>query len=202
MPAEKGSETEVYAALILAGGRSRRMGRDKLMLPQEGTTVLEATVRRFSEKFDRVLLSVDRPDRYPDIAVTHVTDMFPGCGPLAGLHAGLKAAGGEGVFLAAADLPFSDPETALRMIELRGGHEICVMRDERGRFEPLFAWYGIAVLPEAEKLLASGKRAMTELFETADVLTVSAAELGIPEGSRMLANMNRPEDYEELIGHR
>ena len=74
MPAEKGSETEVYAALILAGGRSRRMGRDKLMLPQEGTTVLEATVRRFSEKFDRVLLSVDRPDRYPDIAVTHVTD--------------------------------------------------------------------------------------------------------------------------------
>ena len=190
----------MYAALILAGGRSRRMGRDKLMLPQDGSTVLETAVRRFSEKFSRVLLSVDRAGRYPDIPVPHVEDTFRGCGPLAGLHAGLKAAGEEGVFLAAADLPFSDPETALRMIELCGEHDICVMRDGKGRFEPLFGCYRISVLQKAEKLLASGKRAMTDLFEVSDTLVLSASELGIPEGSQMLANMNRPEDFSELLG--
>ena len=198
----KGSEDGVYTAIILAGGRSRRMGRDKLMLPQNGATVLETAVKRFSEKFDRVFLSVDRAGRYPDIPVPHVVDLFPACGPLAGLQAGLEAAGEDGVFLAAADLPFSDPETALRMIEVCGEHEICVMRDERGRFEPLFGWYAVSVLPRAEKLLESGKRAMTELFEVSDTLVLSAAELGIPEDSRMLANMNLPEDYEELIGRR
>ena len=190
----------MYAALILAGGRSRRMGRDKLMLPQDGSTVLGTAVRRFSEKFSRVLLSVDRAGRYPEIPVPHIADKFPGCGPLAGLHAGLEAAGEEGVFLAAADLPFSDPETALRMIELCGEHEICVIRDERGRFEPLFGCYRISVLPKAEELLASGKRAMTDLFEISDTLVIAASELGIREGSRMLANMNRPEDYKKLLG--
>ena len=198
----KGSEDGVYTAIILAGGRSRRMGRDKLMLAQQGSTVLETAVKRFLERFERVFLSVDRDGRYPDIPVPHVTDRFPGCGPMAGLHAGLEAAGDKGVFLAAADLPFSDPETALKMIELCGDHEICVMRDGRGRFEPLFGWYAVSVLPKAEKLLASGKRAMTELFEISDTLVLSAAELGIPEDSRMLANMNRPEDYETLLGRR
>jgi len=196
----RGRDKKMATAVLLAGGKSRRMGRDKLMLPQDGSTVLATAVRRFSEKFDRVLLSVDRPDRYPDLPAEHVADIYAGCGPLAGLHAALAAAEGEGVFLAAADLPFSDPETALKMIALCGEHEICVTRDACGRFEPLFGYYGPTVLAKAERILASGGRAMTELFDAADTLVLTAEALGLAPGGRMLANMNRPEDYSELLG--
>ena len=51
--------------VILAGGKSRRMGRDKLRLPLEGEALLERAVRRWEEVFPRVLVSVAGPDRYP-----------------------------------------------------------------------------------------------------------------------------------------
>ncbi len=192
----------MYAAVILAGGKSRRMGRDKLVLPQGGSTVLGTAVTRFSERFDKIYLSVDTPERYPDIAAEHVCDIYPGCGPMAGLHAALSRFEGEGVFLAAADLPFSDPAAAVRMIELCGGHEICVMRDEAGRFEPLFGYYKRSVLPEAARILASGGRAMTLLLSACDTLVITPAELSLGVDVNMLANMNRPEDYDALLGGR
>ena len=53
--------------VILAGGESRRMGRDKLRLPLEGEALLERVLRRWEEVFPRVLVSVAGPDRYPGI---------------------------------------------------------------------------------------------------------------------------------------
>ena len=189
-------------AVILAGGKSRRMGRDKLSLPQGDTTVLASAVSRFSEKFDRVLLSVDTPGRYPEIAVRHICDIFPDCGPLGGLHAALTALDGkaDGVFLAAADLPFSDPAAALRLMSLRGEHEICILRDESGRFEPLFGFYGGGLLGRVTELLENGRRAMTELYDISDTLILRASDIGIAASGQMLANMNRPEDFYALLG--
>ena len=189
-------------AVILAGGKSKRMGRDKLSLPQGETTVLASAVQRFSEKFDRVLLSVDTPERYPEIAVGHICDIFPDCGPLGGLHAALTALDDEkgGVFLAAADLPFSDPDAALRLMSFCGEHEICILRDENGRFEPLFGFYGGGLLGRVTELLENGRHAMTDLYDISDTLIASFSDIGADRDRKMLANMNRPEDFYALLG--
>ncbi len=184
-------------AVILAGGKSRRMGRDKLLLPLSGERLLDRAVRRYGEVFPRVLVSVSGPERYPELGEARVYDRYPGAGPLAGLHAGLLASGDD-VFLTGADMPFSSPEKALRLISLCGDKEACVLTDADGRWEPLFGFYRQSLLDRAEGLLADGQRRMAALLDRASLREVSLSELGEGEDSRLLLNVNNPEDYEKL----
>ena len=183
-------------AVVLAGGKSRRMGRDKLQLTVEGETLLVRNLRRFSERFPRVLVSTASPERYPELGDIRVYDRYPGAGPLAGLHAALTAAG-EGVFLVGGDMPFADPEKAAKLISLCGDCDACVLTDEAGRWEPLFGYYRYSVLEKAEALLEAGQNRMAGLLSELRVREVSLAELG--EGAdSILRNLNKPEDYEKL----
>ena len=183
--------------VILAGGQSRRMGRDKLRLTLEGETLLQRALRRWGEVFPRVLVSVAGPERLPELGDRRVFDRFPGAGPLAGLHAGLLAAG-EDVFLTAADMPFSSPEKALVLAFLCADAEACVLTDAEGRWEPLFGCYRASLLPKAEALLASGRRSMGALLGSVRLREVRPEELGEGPDSRLAWNLNVPEDYEKL----
>ena len=176
------------------------MGKDKLALPQNGATVLSAAIDRFSEKFGKVSLSVDSLSRYPEINIHKIEDIYKNCGPLGGLHAALKATECDGVFLAASDLPFSSPETALKIIELCKGHPICITKDAGGRFEPLFGFYKKCVLETAEELLESGTYKMIALYEKHPPLIVTPEDLGPVYSARSFENMNFPEDFERLLG--
>lgn len=184
-------------ALILAGGQSRRMGRDKLKLTLSGEALLPRAVRRFAAVFDRVLVSVADPGCWPELGEQRVYDRYPGCGPLAGLHAGLLAAG-EPVFLTGADMPFADPEKAAELMCRCGDHAACVLQDAEGRWEPLFGCYRPAVLEQAEAMLAAGRRSMGALLAAVDTLYLSPGALGWGAASRLLLNVNHPADYEKL----
>ena len=185
-------------AILLAGGRSSRMGRDKLMLPQNGATVLERAVERFSRVFDRVCVSVDRPGRYPQIGADHVADVYQDCGPLSGIHAGLRACGPDGAFFAAADLPFSDPDLAVRLIEACPEDcLICVAAGPDGRPEPLFGYYRTAAADAAEELLKSGDYRIRGLFARCPTRIM---DIGAGESGLAFANVNTPEEYAALLG--
>ncbi len=186
-------------AVILAGGRSRRMGRDKLRLVYGGETLLELAVRRFSAVFDRVYLSVGEADKYPEIGCERAVDLYPGCGPMAGLHAALLKTPDEGVFLAAADLPFADPQAALKIASLCGDSAAALLTDETGRLEPTFGYYKKELLPAAERLLQAGRYKMLALFDEAPLRRVTHGELGALWRDGMLDNINYPEDYEKLV---
>ena len=187
-------------AVILAGGQSRRMGRDKTQLLYGGKTLLEGAVQRFSACFDRVWVSVADPAKYPQLQAEQVADEFPGCGPLAGLHAALKKTPDEGVFLVAADLPFSDPRAALKLMELCGDCHAAILADEEGRFEPAFAYYRKELLPDAEAALQAGQYKMVALLDNHPVRRVSPAELGELWQPNLLDNINYPEDYRRITG--
>ena len=186
-------------AVILAGGGSRRMGSDKLALPFDGATLLDSAVRRYREFFDRVYLSLADASKYPEIEIIRVVDVFSGRGPIAGLHAALEAAEDDGVFLVAADMPFSNPRAARALIELCGDHDACVTADARGRFEPLFGFYKKAVAPVAERQIVSGNYQMAELLREIRTRIVPPAGLGEFWSGEMLMNVNRPEDYKKLM---
>lgn len=184
--------------VILAGGESRRMGRDKLRLTLEGEALLERALRRWEAVFPRVLVSVAGPDRYPALGDRRVPDLRPGQGPMAGLEAGLLRAG-EPVFLTAADMPFSDPRAALRMAGLCPEEaEACVLTDGEGRWEPLFGLYKPELLPRARELLDSGRRSMAALLDRSRVHILKPGDLGELWDERLLLNLNEPGDYEKL----
>lgn len=186
-------------AVILAGGKSSRMGRDKTQLIYRGQTLLAGAVERFSAAFDRVYLSIGDAEKYPDISAERVVDLYPGCGPMAGLHAALLKTPDEGVFLAAADLPFSSPAAALKMMELCGESASAVIVGESGKFEPAFGYYKKALLPVIEAALESGNYRMMQLFDALPCRRISPAELGELWREDMLDNLNYPEDYTRIL---
>ena len=184
--------------VILAGGESRRMGRDKLRLTLEGEALLERALRRWEAVFPRVLVSVGDPDRYPWLGKRRVPDLHPGQGPMAGLEAGLLRAE-EPVFLTAADMPFSSPSAALQMRDLCPEEaEACVLTDEAGRWEPLFGLYKPEILPRIRELLDSGRRSMGALLDRSRVKILKPSDLGEAWEDRLLLNLNEPGDYEKL----
>ncbi len=191
----------MVTVVLLAGGKSRRMGTDKLLLPQRDGTVLEQAVRRFSASFDRVCVSVAWEGCYPGIPAEHIVDEYPGCGPMAGVQAGLKHCGDEGVFFAAADLPFSGPHDACMIIEkCQTDAEICVPLGPDGRIEPLFGFYRMSVLSRAEELLRAGRYRMKELLDVCRVRYLTPEETEGLLNPAGFANMNTPEDYRRLLG--
>jgi len=186
------------AIVILAGGKSKRMGRDKLELDLDGRTLLESVVSRFTGEFEDVYLSVADAAKYPDVTISRIVDLIPGAGPLSGLHAALRTLSGDGVFLVAADLPNACPLAAKRLIELSEGHEACIVKLPDGRLEPLFGFYSRRLLPRCEDALKSGDFRMTVLFDGPNIRYVEPHELGQLWDESLIMNINYPEDYEKL----
>ena len=174
-------------AVILTGGRSSRMGRDKCALRLGGETFLERLVERYRGAFGRVCVSVDRPGRFDPAGAEEVCDRRPGRqGPLAGLEAAFLQTGAEAIGEAGLDR---------RLEQLRGTADACCIRRAGGALEPLFAVYGRGCLGAASACLEEGRRAFRGMLERVDCRTVDEAELPGFDLERILLNVNRPEDY-------
>ena len=91
------------SAVILAGGKSRRMGRNKALLEFDGETLIQRLYRLLDDDFDEVLVSANDPETYGFLDAPLVPDIYEGGGCLAGLHAGLLSARGESCFFAACE---------------------------------------------------------------------------------------------------
>ena len=185
-------------AVILAGGKSSRMGRDKLELAVGAQTLLESVVSRFGAQFKEVYLSVADAQKYSHVSVRKVVDVFPGAGPMSGLHAALKNLPDDGIFLVAADMHCCCPRTAKRIIELCGEKSACVIKLSDGRVEPLFAYYKKKLLRHCEEAIQSGDYRMTKIIMGADTRFTNTSELGSLWDEKMLLNINYPDDYKEL----
>ena len=191
------------AVVILAGGKSRRMGRDKLKMSLGGHTLLETAANRFSDEFEDVFLSVADENKYPDIKARRIVDILPGAGPLSGLHAALTFASScgayNGVFLVAADLPFASTRAAKCIIELGRDREACVIKLHDGNLEPLFGYYGISLLPRCCDAILSGEYRVSEILRSADTRFIDPRELGEHWDEKMIININRPEDFDMAL---
>lgn len=183
--------------VILAGGASRRMGRDKATLPFRGGTLLQYQIDRYRE-LGPVAVSVARAGKYPFTGALEIADRYPDAGPLNGVLAGC-ATGAAEFLLTAVDLPFGEPALALRLSALRGGADLCLLRRGAKGVEPLFAVYGKGCAAAAESCLREGRRAMTELFARCSVRHVLPEQLPEFDLDRCLRNINTPEEYAALL---
>jgi len=113
------------AAIVLCGGRSRRMARDKAGLPFGDETMLERVVRTLSQLVDEVWV-VAREDQPVRGTFRIARDSAEGLGPLAGICAGLEAISGERAFVTACDMPLLRAGYVRRLFELSRGHPIAV----------------------------------------------------------------------------
>ena len=183
--------------VILTGGSSRRMGRDKALLPFGDGTLLQTLIDRYAA-LGPVGVSVDAAGRFPFHGASELTDAFPGQGPMNGVISGFRATQAEELLLTAVDLPYGDPALARRLSELRGGADVCLVSRGPKGIEPLFAVYGRGCLAAAEACLAEGRRSLMALLDRVQVRRVTPEELSGFDLPRVFTNVNTPEDYQQL----
>lgn len=182
------------SAVILAGGLSTRMGREKATLPFHDGTLLKRVVETLFGLLDEVIVVANTP-----VHIEHtraVPDLVKGKGPLGGIHSGLKAARNPAIFVAACDMPFLDRDLISYMIALSDGFQVVVPFLE-GEYEPMHAYYSIECLAPVERALTNPKPRIIEFYPEVGVRRITRDEIaafGSPE--RILFNANTPEDLE------
>jgi molybdopterin-guanine dinucleotide biosynthesis protein A len=180
--------------VILAGGLSRRMGRDKAALPAGDGTLIEHLARRLAPVVDETIIA-GGSGRPALPGVTMVEDRYPGLGPLAGMHAGLLASRSPLVWVVGCDLPDADPGLAPLLCGLARDVDAVVPRIDS---EPqgVCAVYDRALAPRIEGLLAAGERRVTMLLAASNVRYVTPDELrAVDPELRSFRNINTPDDY-------
>src|SRR5690242_9357236 len=119
-------------AVILAGGRSSRMGSNKALLPYRGGRFIEAIHRQLQDLFDEVLLVTNTPEQYAFLPCRKVPDIFPGLGALAGLHAGLHHAATPHIFAVACDMPYLNDTLIRKLAQMPTEADVVIPEGENG----------------------------------------------------------------------
>lgn len=180
--------------LILAGGQSRRMGRDKAFLKLGGRTAVERTLVVFRPLFDEIIIVSNAPEKFSLPGIRAVPDKIPGKGPLGGLYAGLRAADSARCFVAACDMPLIRRELAAYFSGITGCD--AAVPSIRGKLQPLLALYSKSCLPAIRALLDAGDLRMESLLRAVNTRILSEEEL-LPFDPELLSfvNMNTPDDF-------
>ena len=192
----------MISVIIVAGGRSTRLGVDKRRLRvwgNDGPTLLEHTVTIARSLSDDVLVVLNDPAAWAQLEARLVPDSWPNAGPLGGIASGLRAAQHEWSLVLAADLPLLDITLLREMLLLPRYTQALVplLGDEVPRYEPLHALYYRSCLPIIESDLAADQRKIVALLTALDVqpFPISSDD----PRARSFTNLNTPADVAALL---
>jgi molybdopterin-guanine dinucleotide biosynthesis protein A len=183
--------SETASAIVLSGGKSSRMGRDKGLLPVEGIPLIEKIAGQLQGNFAEVLVS-GAADKYGFKNVRTVPDIIPDRGPLMGLLSTLQASESELNWITTCDMPEPNLTFVRKMIRMIGDYDAVVPVDSDGWKQPLIGLYRKDVVRAIEKQMAADKWSIRDLISTIRVEY-------IPLTSGWYRNLNTQKDYQEYL---
>lgn len=184
--------------IVLAGGKSSRMGTNKALLEVGGKRNIERAVKVLHQAADDVLIVTNTKEEYEFLGCPMVSDRVQGKGPLAGLEAGLAVSRFDTTIVAACDMPFLSQHLLQYMLKQAPGFDAVVPLIE-GKLHPLLAVYKKSALPTIQQCLQQDQLRMVHVLSLLRVKYIEEKEIQKAVGKDMSAaffNMNRPEDYE------
>ena len=185
-----------FSGVILAGGKSRRMGRDKGQLILHGETLVARAIRLIGSLTDDLILVTAAPGPFAGLDVRLTGDVIPGGGALSGIHAGLSAARHEWSLVVACDMPFLNLDLLRYMASLAPGQAAVVPRWQ-GELETLHTFYSRECIPIIEPILKRGGGRIIEFYECVNVRYVEPDEIAhLDPAGLSFFNVNSPEDWE------
>lgn len=187
-----------HSAIVLCGGRSTRMGRDKASLLFGSETLLGRVVRIVREAADDVVL-VAREGQMLPAGFEAVRDPAEGLGPLAGLMVGLRHVRADRAFLTACDLPFLRPALIGRLLDLSAGYDAAVPVIDA---YPMMttAVYARSIAPVIEALVAKRALRARDLLDHVRVRRVQPDELReVDPDLESFRTCNTPESYADAL---
>jgi molybdopterin-guanine dinucleotide biosynthesis protein A len=181
------------SAFILAGGKSSRMGTDKAFVCLDGRTLLQRALDITRAVTSNVCI-VGAAEKFATFAPV-VEDIFPGCGPLAGIHVALRASESDLNFILAVDLPFVPPALIRFLISKARGSACTATVPRMGeRLQPLCAVYNRTFGDLAQRSLEASRYRIDSLFAETPTRLVEEDELqSAGFSAQMFRNLNTPE---------
>jgi molybdopterin-guanine dinucleotide biosynthesis protein A len=192
------------AGILLAGGRSRRMGRDKALLPLPGTerlTFIEHLSTMLAACCSEVVLvarDAEQAAEYAFAGIHTITDAAPDIGPLMGLYSGLQAITASHALVIAVDMPFVQL-AVVKLLLSQPLDDALLVPVVNGFHQVLLAVYPRNILPAVEERLRAGRRDPRSLLEVARVRSIDEAQLrAVDPQLRSFVNINTPEEFTNL----
>lgn len=194
--------------VILAGGKSRRMGQNKALLPLGEASLIEHVIRRMRCVTDELLLITNAPTEYTHLGLPMYTDMIPDAGALGGIYTGLTHASHDTVLCVACDSPFLVPNLLTYLVSVLDEYDAVMPytykappsdnKDAPITLQTLCAAYSKRCLPIIELMLQESELRVHALQERANILTL-APEIWKTYDSEghSFFNVNTPEDFEK-----
>lgn len=188
------------SCIILAGGKSVRLGYDKISQKVGKLSLLEEVVSRVEPLVSEIILVVAQDRSFPELEnskkIKKISDIYPGNGSLGGIHAGLSASSSSYNLVIAADMPFLNQALLLYMFEVSDGFDLVLPRIKTF-FEPLHAVYSRNCIEPAESIIKQDKKRIVELFNYVRVRYVEAEEIDRFDPKHIsFFNINTKEDLE------
>jgi molybdopterin-guanine dinucleotide biosynthesis protein A len=178
-------------SIILAGGKSSRMGTDKVLLKVNGKTLLERAIELFRPLCDTILISSNNPS-LEKFGYEIIPDEIKDCGPIGGIYSSLKKSNSNWNFVISVDAAFVEADFVQFLISELNGCD-AVVPIHSARKEPLIALYNKNCMAEIEKMLKSGNFKMHNLLKEIDTKFVES-DNWIEKYPKLFHNLNRPED--------
>lgn len=197
------SEKFDVSAIILAGGRSRRLGRDKAIEPIGGKPLITRVIDRLSSVTQQTVVVLNDQERasqlpLPETSKTAV-DLYPDGGSLGGIFTGLSAADADWGMVVACDMPFLNIELFQHMLSLRESYDAVVPMLE-GRPEPTHAIYSKRCLGPIEEKLKANDLKIALFFEDVRVKFIPEDEVNRFDPQHLsFFNINTQDDLDKAL---
>jgi molybdopterin-guanine dinucleotide biosynthesis protein A len=186
------------SAIVLAGGQSRRMGRDKALIEYQGRPIIAHVIDTLRALSDDLVVVSNRPDLYSSFGARVTADYDPPCGPLGGIAAGLQAVQRPLAVVVACDMPFLNVTLLRWLIDLTDGYD-AVVPQTADEFEPLHAVYRQECYNPILRRLERGERRVISFFGDVRLRPVLESEWrALDPAGRSLVNLNTPDDLDVL----
>lgn len=174
-------------AIILAGGKSSRMGRDKGLAVFNGKPLVQFAIDACEQLTSELFISTGNSD-YSRFGFPLIPDNFREHGPIGGIEAGLTAAKTSGILVCPCDMPGVRPEILKRILNQAEGKKAVVAASAQGKVFPVLGWYSKTALPVVQNQIEKGDFKLMELLSELRAETV----LVVDDGA--LLNVNHPHD--------
>jgi len=185
-------------AVILAGGRSRRMGFNKALLDIGGKPLIRLLIDRIRPVTDQILISSNDSLSYKFLDFPVIPDHFAGHGPLAGFHSAMLQNGCSLYIVLACDLPNLKTSLLTNLVLMAEGFDAAIPRTRDGVAHPLCAVYRRTCFPSVERALKQGANKVIKTFldDSLAIRWVSPDEGKFRDMD--LANINTPDDLRKV----
>lgn len=185
----------MVSIVIQAGGQSRRMGRDKGLVPLNNLPLIEHVIAPLIDLADETIITTNRPDDYQYLGLPLASDQHPGAGALAGLETALEAAHTEHVFVIACDMPFVNRDLVEYIISFAGKADVVVPHFD-DKFQPLHALYHRNnCLPAIRRSLSENLKRMISFYPLVSVYKIASKQVkSFDPVGQSFKNVNTPED--------